>query len=98
MKKPTIATIAAAALAAAPPLLADADLNTFIHGGSMARPLGNTTAAGEVVLDAAMDSGAQSSGNAVMALPFDSWWKFLGEAILGSAFSTFNLPFSLIVK
>lgn len=98
MKKSTLAAIAAAALAAAPPVLADADLNTFIHGGSMARPLVSTTASGEGILDAAMDSGVQSSGNAVLASAFDSWWQFVGEAILGSGFSTFNLPFTLIVK
>lgn len=98
MKKSTLAAIAAAALAAAPPLLADVDLNTFIHGGSTARPLAYTTASGEIVLDAAMDSGVKSSEDAVLVSAFDSWWQFIGEVILGSGFSTFNLPFTLIVK
>ena len=98
MNKTTMAAVAAAALAAAsPPLLADVDLNTFIHGGSMARPLAATTASAEAVLGNDFNSIVSSSAGATLGSSFDSWWQYFGEAILNGKFSTFNFPFSLIM-
>ena len=67
-----MAAVAAAALAAAsPPLLADADLNTFLHGGSTARPLAATTTSGEAVLAAPFDAMVASRADATLGGAFD---------------------------
>ena len=97
MTRTVVASLMVAALAASPPALADVDLNTFIHGGSMARPLAGTTASAEAVLGETFDAMPLSRANATLAGPFDSWWKFIGSALLNDRFSTFNLPLIFVV-
>lgn len=99
MKKTSMAAIAVAALAAAsPPLLADVDLNTFLHGGSMARPLAATTTSAEAVLADPFDAMVASRADATLGSTFDSWWQFVADALLNGPFSTFDFPFTLIIR
>ena len=88
---------AAIVLAACTALRADVDLNTFSHGGSMARPLAGTTASAEAVLGEAFDALPLSRADAILGSPFDSWWQFVGSALLNGRFSTFHLPLIFVV-
>ena len=97
MTRTVVASLMVAALAASPPALADVDLNTFIHGGSVARPLAGTTASAEAVLGETFDAMPLSHADATLGGPFDSWWKFVGSALLNGRFSTFNLPLIFVV-
>lgn len=99
MKRTSMAAVAAVALATtSPPLLADADLNTFLHGGSTARPLASTTASAEGLLEEEADFGTQTRDGAVLPGAFDSWWQFIADALLNAPFSTFDFPFTLIIR
>ena len=97
MKRTAVASVVVAALAASPPILADVDLNTFIHGGSMARPLAGTTASAEAVLGETFDAMPVSRADATLGSPFDSWWQFIGSALLNGRFSTMNFPLIFVV-
>ncbi len=88
---------AAIVLAACTALRADVDLNTFIHGGSMARPLAGTTASAEAVLEATFDAMPLSRAEATLGGPFDSWWQFVASALLNGRFSTMNFPLIFVV-
>ena len=94
----TIAMLAAAVLTAAPTLLADADLNTFLHGGSMARPLAATTTSAEAVLSDPFDAMVASRADATLGGAFDSWWQFVTDALLNGPFSTFDFPITIIIR
>ena len=88
---------AAIVLAACTALRADVDLNTFSHGGSMARPLAGTTASAEAVLGEAFDAMPLSRADAMLDSPFDSWWQFVASALLNGRFSTMNFPLIFVV-
>lgn len=88
---------AAIALAACTALRADVDLNSFIHGGSTARPQAETTASAEAVLCEAFDAMPLSRADAILGCPFDSWWQFVGSAFLNGRFSTMNFPLIFVV-
>ena len=83
---------AAIALAACTALRADVDLNSFT-----ARPQAGTTASAEAVLGEAFDALPLSRADAILGSPFDSWWQFVGSALLNGRFSTFNLPLIFVV-
>ncbi len=99
MHKRTLAFLSVAVLlAAGPAARADADLDTFLHGGSTARPLVSTTTSDEGLLAEAADFGTQARSGAVLSGVFDSWWQFVADALLNAPFSTFDFPFTLIIR
>ncbi len=99
MHERTLAFLSVAVLlAAGPAARADADLDTFLHGGSTARPLASTTTSDEGLLAEAADFGTQTHHGAVLPGTFDSWWQFVAGALLNAPFSTFDFPFTLIIR
>ena len=100
MKTPTktIAMLAAAVLTAGPPLLADTDLNTFLHGGTMARPLAATTTSDEAILSDPFDAMVASRADATLGATFDSWWQFIANALINGPFSSFDFPTTIILR
>ena len=85
-----------AAFAAACGLLGAADLNDFIHDGSMVRPFPGTTSSAEGFF-AALDCAGRSSCGAPLASAFDSWSIRRSEALLKGKFDSRELSGLMLI-
>jgi hypothetical protein len=75
----------------------DVDLNEFIHGGSLERPLAGTTfsaSSGEAI---ALDAVTRRSDEGVMDTALDSWCQYRAEAILSGTFNSTEFGRMVIV-
>ena len=88
---------AVAAVALLGTAFGDVDLNTFIHGGSMARPLPSTTSSAEGMLDA-LDSIAQSRVESALEESFDSWCRSFVETLLNGPFDSFSPGLAISIR
>ena len=67
---------------------ADVNLDTFIHGGSTARPLEDTTMSAESGDALALDAVASLSGSEMLDSAFDGVASTFSEGFLTGAFSS----------
>ena len=91
MKKLIIAVFAACC-----GLLGAADLNDFIHDGSMVRPLAGATSSAAGYF-AALDCAGRSSDGALLASAFDSWSIRRSEALLKGKFDSRELSGLMLI-
>jgi hypothetical protein len=84
--------------------LAAADLNTFIHGGSMDRPLAGTTSSAEGMFNVneetglALDAVSRLSDGGVLETVFDSWCRYRAEAFLNGTFNSTKFGSRIILR
>ena len=93
-----MAAFAIAAVALSGAAFGDADLNTFMHEGSVARPLPSTTSSAEGFLVDELDSIAHNRAGSTLEGPFDSWCRSVVEALLNGSFNSFTSGLTITIR
>lgn len=72
------------------------NLNTFLHGGSLSRPLAGTFFSASSSDAVALDAAAHASAGAVLGGGFESWFCTWSEGVFAGQFNS-HAPQGLLI-